>query len=53
MVQHFVVNNVIVDAIKKWTATAGKEFYQHWIQAFVCPWKECFENSGKYIENNS
>ena len=31
--QHFVDNNVVIDAVKKWTAKAGREFYQRRIQA--------------------
>ena len=33
--QHFVNNNVVIDAVKKWTATAGREFYQRCIRLLV------------------
>ena len=44
--QHFVDNNAVIDAVKKWTATAGREFYHtgphsslekmHWKWWWLC-----------------
>ena len=48
--QHLVDNNAVIDAVKKWTSTAGKEFYQRSIQALVHRWKKCIENGGDYAE---
>ena len=48
--QNFVDNNAVVDAVKKWTATARREFYQRGIQARVHRWKKCIENAGDYVE---
>ena len=47
--QHFVDNNVVIDAVKNWTATVGREFYQRGIQALVHRWKKCIEKGGDYV----
>ena len=44
--QHFADNNAVIDAVKKFTATAGREFYQQGIQVLVYRWKNVLKMMG-------
>ena len=50
--QHFVDNNTLIDAVKKWTATTGREFYQSGIQALIHRWKTFIENGDDNVKKN-
>ena len=48
--QHFVDNNYVIDPVKNWTATAGREFYPRGIHALVHRWKKCIEKGCDYVK---
>ena len=41
--KHFVDNNAVTDAAKKWTAIAGRDFYRRGIQTVVHRWKNALK----------
>ena len=48
--QHFPDNNVVIADVKKWTTSAGTDFYERGIKALVHRWRKCIENGGDYVE---
>ena len=48
--QRFPDNNAVIAAVKKWTASAGADFYDQGITALVHRWQKCIENGGDYVE---
>jgi hypothetical protein len=48
--QNFPVNSIIVAAVRKWVSSAGTDFYDHSMQAFVHRWQKCVASGGDYVE---
>ena len=48
--QHFPSNDAVVRAVKQWATSAGADFYECGMQAFVHRWRKCIANGGDYVE---
>ena len=48
--QRFPDNDAVIAAVKKWTTSAGADFYERGIKALVHRWQKCIESGGDYVE---
>jgi hypothetical protein len=48
--QHFPDNDPVMAAVRKWVASAGTDFYERSMQAFVHLWRKGTASGGDYVE---
>ena len=48
--QHFPNHDAVVRAVKQWVTSAGADFNECGMQAFVHRWRKCLANGGDYVE---
>ena len=48
--QHFPSNGTIIAAVKQWVTSAGADFYERGMQAFVPHWRKYLANGSDCVE---
>jgi len=48
--QHFPSYDAVVRAVKRCATSAGTDFYERLMQAFLHRWRKCIDNGDDYVE---
>jgi hypothetical protein len=48
--QHFLDNDAVIAAVRKWVASAGADFYENSMRALVYRWRKYIPNGDDYVQ---